>query len=104
MVFLQALDGFVIVLTQDCELFYASETVQDYLGLSQVSSIWKDALIIRSEYLKTAHQNYLFMLILLPFIFKSKLLGFKSFHLKSLKIFIGFDISCCWTDCVKSFF
>ena len=33
---LQALDGFVIVLTQDCELFYASETVQEYLGLSQV--------------------------------------------------------------------
>lgn len=32
----QALDGFVIVLTQELELFYASETIQDYLGLSQV--------------------------------------------------------------------
>ena len=32
----QALDGFVIVLTRDFEVFYASETVQEYLGLAQV--------------------------------------------------------------------
>ena len=32
----QALDGFVIVLTREFEVFYASETVQDYLGLAQV--------------------------------------------------------------------
>lgn len=34
----QALDGFVIVLTRDFEVFYASETVQDYLGLAQVNN------------------------------------------------------------------
>ena len=34
--FFQALDGFVIVLTRDFEVFYASETVQEYLGLAQV--------------------------------------------------------------------
>lgn len=37
--FFQALDGFVIVLTRDFEVFYASETVQDYLGLAQVTLV-----------------------------------------------------------------
>ena len=37
LIFFQALDGFVIVLTRDFEVFYASETVQDYLGLAQVT-------------------------------------------------------------------
>jgi len=37
--FFQALDGFVIVLTRDFEVFYASETVQDYLGLAQVTFV-----------------------------------------------------------------
>lgn len=37
--FFQALDGFVIVLTRDFEVFYASETVQDYLGLAQVNFV-----------------------------------------------------------------
>lgn len=37
--FFQALDGFVIVLTRDFEVFYASETVQDYLGLAQVNLV-----------------------------------------------------------------
>ncbi|XP_032242581.2 aryl hydrocarbon receptor isoform X2 [Nematostella vectensis] len=41
---LEALDGFVIVLTQDFELFYASETIQTYLGLSQASVIHQDFL------------------------------------------------------------
>ncbi|EDO44747.1 predicted protein, partial [Nematostella vectensis] len=41
---LLALDGFVIVLTQDFELFYASETIQTYLGLSQASVIHQDFL------------------------------------------------------------
>lgn len=41
---LDALDGFVIVLTRDFEVFYASETVQDYLGLAQASVIHQDFL------------------------------------------------------------
>lgn len=41
---LDALDGFVIVLTREFEVFYASETVQDYLGLAQASVIHQDFL------------------------------------------------------------
>ena len=44
----QALDGFVIVLTRDFEVFYASETVQEYLGLAQV--IWNSYLKQRQSF------------------------------------------------------
>jgi len=32
----QALDGFILVITVDGEIFYASESVKDFLGYSQV--------------------------------------------------------------------
>lgn len=37
---LQALDGFIAVITQDGQLFYVSENVRDFLGYSQVSKLF----------------------------------------------------------------
>ncbi|XP_028409090.1 uncharacterized protein LOC114531676 [Dendronephthya gigantea] len=41
---LEALDGFLMVLTQDGEVFYASETISNFLGVSQASVIHQDFL------------------------------------------------------------
>jgi len=35
----QCVDGFVFILSQDARFLYISETVSDYLGLSQVSRV-----------------------------------------------------------------
>jgi len=35
--FYQALHGFLIVVSQDFNIFYVTETVQDYLGFPQAS-------------------------------------------------------------------
>ncbi|EDO33285.1 predicted protein, partial [Nematostella vectensis] len=37
--FVQALDGFIVVITQDGQLFYVSENVRDFLGYSQAAVI-----------------------------------------------------------------
>jgi len=39
---LEALDGFVMILTNNAEVFYISETVQEYLGLSQATVMHQD--------------------------------------------------------------
>ena len=40
-VFLQALDGFIMIITTDGQLFYVSESVKDFLGYSQVITSYK---------------------------------------------------------------
>ena len=37
----QALNGFLLVVTQDFNVLYVSETIQNYLGYPQVGGFWQ---------------------------------------------------------------